>query len=133
MKAEREIFVFGSNMAGRHGKGAAFTARKHYGAVYGQGVGLQGDSYAIPTKDFADKNGIMQSLPLHLIKMHVDDFIRFAKDHPTWKFKVTAIGTGLARYSHGEIAPMFADAPSNCRLPVEWRSVLGQPQPQPQL
>jgi hypothetical protein len=70
---KREIFVFGSNLAGRHGKGAALTAYKTYGAIYGQGIGLQGDSYAIPTKD--EK---INTLPLSKIKKYVEQFIKFA-------------------------------------------------------
>ncbi len=112
-----EIFVFGSNLAGRHGKGAALTAYKTYGAVYGQGHGLQGKSYAIPTKDEQIK-----TLPLQKIKKYVDQFIKFAKLNPDMRFKVTAIGTGLAGYDEVDIAPMFSDAPDNCILPVGWRN-----------
>lgn len=113
-----EIFVFGSNTAGRHGKGAALTAKLHYGAKQGQGVGLVGQSYAIPTK-----NGRLQTLPLSHIQNYVDEFIEFAK-HSNLNFFVTAIGTGLAGYRHEQIAPMFADAPKNCRLPPEWLDIL---------
>ena len=113
-----EIFVFGSNLAGRHGKGAALTAFKQYGAIYGQGIGLQGNSYAIPTKDER-----IQTLPLNKIKKYVEQFIRFAKLNPDTTFKVTAIGTGLAGYDEKDIAPMFKDAPFNCILPVGWRNI----------
>ncbi|HTU91464.1 MAG TPA: hypothetical protein VMF69_15385 [Gemmataceae bacterium] len=111
----RSIFVFGSNLAGRHGKGAALYARQHHGAIYGQGVGLQGDSYGIPTKD-----GQLRTLPLEAIRRHVEDFKHFAADHPEMTFQVTAIGCGLAGYKPDRIAPMFADAPANCRLPDEF-------------
>lgn len=114
---KREIFVFGSNLAGRHGKGAALTAYKSYGAIYGQGIGLQGDSYAIPTKD--EK---INTLPLSKIKKYVEQFIKFAKLNPDLRFKVTAIGTGLAGYDEADIAPMFINAPDNCILPVGWRN-----------
>lgn len=114
-----EIFVFGSNTTGRHGKGAALTAKLHFGAKQGQGVGLEGQSYAIPTK-----NGRLQTLPLSKIEQYVNDFIKFANQHHELKFFVTAIGTGLAGYKHEQIAPMFANAPANCRLPPEWIEIL---------
>lgn len=112
----KKIFVFGSNLAGRHGKGAALTAYRTHGAIYGQGVGLQGDSYAIPTKD-EDIN----TLPLHKIKHYVEGFIKFAKLNPEMRFEVTRIGCGLAGYEDQDIAPMFRNAPDNCILPVGWR------------
>lgn len=114
-----EIFVFGSNTTGRHGKGAALTAKLHFGAKQGQGVGLEGQSYAIPTK-----NGRLQTLPLSKIEQYINDFIQFANQHHELKFFVTAIGTGLAGYKHEQIAPMFANAPANCRLPPEWIEIL---------
>jgi hypothetical protein len=110
------IFVFGSNLAGIHGAGAALYARKHHGAILGQGIGLQGDSYAIPTKDKKIK-----TLPLEQIKPHVDEFILFAKSHPELTFQVTRIGCGLAGYTDKDISPMFKDAPANCNLPDGWR------------
>ena len=109
------IFVFGSNLAGRHGKGAALHAKKFHGAIYGQGIGLQGNSYGIPTKDHRVK-----TLPLDTIKPHVDDFIDFAKANPLLSFQVTKIGCGLAGYGEHEIAPMFIGASSNCILPPKW-------------
>lgn len=112
----RTIFVFGSNLAGRHGKGAALYARQH-GAVYGQGEGLQGDSYAIPTKD-----GALRTLPLSEVKRHVDRFLGFAKVRGHLVFQVTRIGCGLAGYTDEDIAPMFAQAPANCLLPEGWRA-----------
>lgn len=110
-----EIFVFGSNLAGRHGKGAALFARKTYGAVYGQGVGLQGASYAIPTKD---EN--LVSLSLHTINYHVINFMEFASQHPEMIFNVTPIGCGLAGYKPESIAPMFKGVSSNVKLPEEF-------------
>lgn len=115
-----EIFVFGSNLAGRHGKGAALFARQKRGAVYGQGVGLQGSSYAIPTKDER-----ISTLPLDRIEPYVREFIRFATERPDLSFQVTAIGCGLAGYSPEQIAPMFEGAPANCRLPDEFNAALG--------
>jgi hypothetical protein len=112
------IFVFGSNLAGRHGKGAALTALRTYGAVYGQGVGPQGQSYAIPTKD---EN--LRSLPLLTIDRYVYKFLQYARDHPDEKFLVTRIGCGYAGYTDRQIAPMFALAPDNCILPDDWREL----------
>jgi hypothetical protein len=114
-----EIFVFGSNEAGRHGRGAALEAKQRYGARYGAGAGRTGDAYAIPTKDRC-----LRPLPLATIQQHVARFLAYATDNPRVTFKVTAIGTGLAGYRHEDIAPMFATAPANCRLPDEWRRLL---------
>lgn len=111
------IFVFGSNRAGRHGKGAALTARRLHGAIYGQGVGRQGNSYAIPTKDFE-----LRTLSLHVIQSSVGIFLDYAAAHPELTFQVTRIGCGLAGYAEWQIKPMFADAPSNCELPEGWRA-----------
>ena len=112
-----EVFVFGSNLEGRHGAGAALFARQHHGAIYGVGVGLQGHSYAIPTKD---KN--IKSLPLEGIYKYVQTFIGFAVRHPYITFNVTRIGCGLAGYTDYDIAPMFKGAPPNCKLPEGWRN-----------
>lgn len=110
------IFVFGSNLAGRHGKGAALFARNHYGAVYGVGVGRTGDSYAIPTKDES-----LRTLPPVVISEYVRQFIAYAVEHQSLEFEVTRVGCGLAGYRDEEIAPMFAGAPPNCHLPDGWR------------
>lgn len=120
------IFVFGSNLGGRHGKGAALAAFRSYGAVYGRGEGLWGRSYAIPTKD-------SKLRPLHLdeIRRHVYEFTCFAKhyhlpnpDHHT--FQITRIGCGLAGFKDEEIAPLFQHAPSmNCFFDTAWRPFLG--------
>lgn len=110
------VFVFGSNEAGRHGKGAALTARKEWGAKYGVGVGPTGNAYAIPTKD-----GKLNTLGLDDIKMHVDGFLSYANNNPDLSFIVTRIGCGLAGYTDNDIAPMFASAPKNCILPEGWR------------
>ena len=113
---DTRIFVFGSNLAGRHGAGAALHALRNCGAVYGQGVGRQGNSYAIPTK-----NRYIRTLPLATIEVFVKDFLAYAAIHKELRFFVTAIGTGLAGYSSEDIAPMFAGAPENCDLPEGWR------------
>jgi len=110
------IFVFGSNLSGRHGKGAALDARLKYGAVYGVGVGRTGDAYAIPTKD-----EFLKVLPLDRIAVYVLDFLVYAEKHPYLDFMVTRVGCGLAGYEPEQIAPMFANAPDNCNLPFGWR------------
>lgn len=109
------IFVFGSNLAGRHGKGAALHARLHHGARYGMGVGPQGNSYAIPTKDEHIK-----TLPLDRIKPYVDEFLAYARANPDIEFELSAIGCGLAGYKPKDIAPMFAEAPANVKKPPEF-------------
>jgi len=95
-----EVFVFGSNLAGMHGGGAAYAAFKHFGAVMGCGVGLRGQSYAIPTM----QGGV------EIIKPYVDEFIAFAKAHPELYFYVTRIGCGIAGFKDREIAPLFSSA-----------------------
>jgi hypothetical protein len=111
------VFVFGSNLAGRHGKGAALCALKEHGAIYGQGIGRQGNSYAIPTKDEHIK-----TLPLASIRVFVSEFLGHARLNPYEKFEVTRIGCGLAGYKDSDIAPMFRRAPDNCILPEGWRN-----------
>ena len=113
------VFVFGSNLAGRHGKGAALWARQDRGAIYGRGVGYQGNAYAIPTKDRH-----LRVLPLPAIQCHVTDFIRFAQQRADLRFELTPIGCGLAGYQPAQVAPMFAGAPANVILPAAFRSVL---------
>lgn len=110
------IFVFGSNEAGRHGKGAALFARQHHGAIYGVGEGRTGNSYAIPTKDYN-----LKTRSLEAIRESVERFLDYALNNPKLHFEVTKIGCGLAGYKEHEIVPMFKDAPSNCYLPNNWR------------
>ena len=95
-----EIFVFGSNLAGAHGGGAARLAYNRFGAIWGQGVGLQGQSYAIPTM----QGGV------ETIQPYVDEFIRFASTRQDLKFLVTQIGCGIAGFRAEEIAPLFRGA-----------------------
>ncbi len=118
------IFVFGSNLAGRHGKGAALWARQHRGAIYGQGVGRQGNAYAIPTKDHQ-----LRVLPLRAIERHVAAFLDYALAHPDERFELTPIGCGLAGFRPDQIAPMFAAAPANVLMPPAFAAVLGFPPP----
>lgn len=112
------IFVFGSNLAGRHGRGAALCARRDYGAQYGVSAGPTGFAYAIPTKDER-----LRTLPLRDIKPYVDAFISYARSRQDLTFSVTRIGCGLAGYKDADIAPMFRSAPSNCILPYQWRQL----------
>jgi hypothetical protein len=114
------IFVFGSNLAGRHGKGAAKEAYNKWGAKYGRGIGPQGRSYAIPTKDFH-----LEPLPLATISDYVQDFIEFARARPHMTFFVTKVGCGLAGYKNEQIAPMFKNAPVNCVIDDEWKKING--------
>lgn len=100
-----EIFVFGSNLSGRHGKGAAKQALT-WGAIWGQGAGLQGRTYGIPSKNAS----ITRTLSVKEIKPFVDDFIQFAKDNQNLIFLVTEIGCGLANLTPKEIAPLFKEA-----------------------
>jgi hypothetical protein len=113
-----EIFVFGSNLAGRQGAGSALEARRNWGAVYGVGSGPTGRSYAIPTKDYD-----LVSLPLEAIAAGVAKFMEYAAAHPHDSFYVVKIGCGLAGYKEEDIAPMFFAAPANCVLPEGWREV----------
>ena len=107
-----EVFVFGSNLRGMHGGGAAWIAYKKFGAIMGQGVGLQGQSYAIPTM----QGGV------ETIRPYVDEFIAFAKAHPELTFLVTRIGCGIAGFTDEEIAPLFEQAHplDNIALPAGW-------------
>lgn len=116
-----EIFVFGSNTAGRHGAGAALTAVKKFGAVYGVGVGMQGNTYAIAT---LDKN--LRKVPIPYIHDQVKVFKKTVTNHPELVFYVTAIGTGLAGFTAEEIAPMFREFLDieNVYLPVEFLDIL---------
>ena len=113
------VFVFGSNLNGWHGAGAAREARELYGAKWGQGIGPQGSSYAIPTK-----GRLLNTLPLEIIQIHIDYFLVYAKEHPDVMFFVTRVGCGLAGYKDEEIAPMFKNAPDNVQFQEpSWRQI----------
>lgn len=114
-----DIFVFGSNLGGRHGAGAAKTAHKEWGAQWGICSGITGDSYAIPTKD-----QYLNILSLEEIKPFVDEFVQYAKDHLELTFLVTRVGTGLSKYSDVDIAPLFKDCPLNCKLHPIWQAII---------
>ncbi|HRY03081.1 MAG TPA: hypothetical protein P5256_08140 [Beijerinckiaceae bacterium] len=118
-----EIFVFGSNLLGRHGAGAARKAHEDYAARYGVGVGPTGRAYAIPTKSKPTR-GNVDALPLGVIHRHVTNFLDYARANADLKFLVTRIGCGLAGFKDAEIAPLFADAPKNVHLPLAWHTIL---------
>lgn len=115
---DNEVFVFGSNLGGFHGGGAARVAMECFGAVWGQGVGMQGQCYAIPTMH----GGV------DVIKPYVDEFIAFAREHREMKFLVTPIGCGIAGFTVEEMAPLFADAidDENIILPEGFVKVLSR-------
>lgn len=110
-----EIFVFGSNLSGIHGAGAAKFATQHYGAIYGKGIGPIGCSYAIPTKDLK-----INTLPLHEIKKYITDFILFSRENPNQIFHLTRVGCGLAGYKDRDIAPMFNGIEFNVKVSSLW-------------
>lgn len=113
---DNEIFVFGSNLAGMHGGGAAALAYRCWGAVWGQGVGMQGQCYAIPTMH----GGVDK------IKPYVDEFIEYARNHSEYDFLVTEIGCGIAGFVPADIAPLFVEAldVQNIYLPQRFLDVL---------
>ena len=115
--AANKVFVFGSNLQGHHYGGAARIANEKFGAIFGQGVGLQGQSYAIPTM----QGGV------ETIRPYVDEFIEFAKQHPEFTFLVTRIGCGIAGFKDSEIAPLFTAAVGmeNVALPKSFMDVIG--------
>lgn len=115
-RGDEWTWVFGSNLAGRHGAGAAKVARVNFRAEYGNGVGPTGRSYAIPTKD---RN--LKTLPLIDIEKSICDFIRFANIFSEKQFFITRIGCELAGYTDDQIGPMFKNSPLNCSLPDEWK------------
>ena len=111
-----EIFVFGSNLSGMHGGGAALIAYRKFGAIWGKGVGLQGQSYGIPTM----QGGVETIAP------YVDEFIAFAREHGELRFLVTRIGCGIAGFDAEDIAPLFREAMNveNICLPRDFWEVL---------
>lgn len=118
-----EIFVFGSNLAGIHGAGAAKVAHEKFGAKWGEGtsatvMSVLDGSYAIPTKD---KN--IETLPLREIEKYVNSFVTFTLMYPEYGYFVTRVGCGLAGYKDSQIAPMFKGA-ENCSFAEEWKPYL---------
>jgi len=113
------IFVFSSNLAGRHSYGAAARARKSHGAVYGQGSGRQGNAYAIPVQDHN-----LHNLPIRLIREFVDEFIAYATMNSELSFRITDIGGGLLGFKPEQIAPLFKNAPMNCQFTTIFKKIL---------
>lgn len=121
---DNEIFVFGSNLAGRHGKGAAKLAKEKFGAKYGEGLGRTGQCYAIPTKD-----EYVRTMPLEFIGNFIGQFCIYAEQHPELTFLVTEIGCGLAGYKPEDIAPFFRLAAMklpNVRLPESFKKIIAK-------
>ena len=120
---ENEVFVFGSNLSGRHGAGAAKQAMK-FGAKWGKGVGLYGRTYGIPTVNAS----VTGKLPIVQINSFIQEFIQFAREHKELQFLVTAIGCGLAGWTPEDIAPLFLEATvlENVSLPREFWKVLNR-------
>jgi hypothetical protein len=114
--AEGDVFVFGSNLMGIHGAGAAKAAKTLYGAISGIGSGIQGRSYAIPTKTSPYTNRCLDE-----IQISVSEFIRYAKEHPSDTFFVTRVGCGLAGYADAVMATMFIGSPYNCKFSEVWK------------
>jgi hypothetical protein len=124
-----EVFVMGTNLSGKHGAGAALYAKTHFGAIYGQPVGLQGQSYGIPTRD-----EYIETLPLDKIEIYVNEFAIFAQMHPEMKFLVTEIGCGRANYKPDSIANMFRAASKldNIYLPLSFWDILNKKEVSPE-
>ena len=116
-----EIFVFGSNLAGRHGAGAAKLAYKNFGAEIMVGVGRKGNSYALPTKDYS-----ITTLPISTIKFYVDKLYKYITVNPELTFLITEVGCGLAGYTSEDIAPLFKDFIhlNNCSLPKSFIDII---------
>lgn len=112
---ENQIFVFGSNLAGKHNGGGAKIALERFGAIYGEGVGIQGQSYAIPTLDANFKK-----IDLTEIRFYIDMFFQFAYNHPQYEFLVTKIGCGIAGYNISDIAPLLLNPFKNIILPEDF-------------
>lgn len=119
-EGKKVVFVFGSNLSGIHGAGAAKYALQHCGAVWGRGVGMQGQSCAIPTKGPRWVDEALPTLPLATVAEYAAGFCRLAASKPDVVFQLTAIGCGLAGFKHQQIYPLFAKAPANVLLPPEW-------------
>jgi hypothetical protein len=114
------VFVFGSNEIGKHGGGAARAALDNYGAIYGQGFGYQGNSFAIPTVS-TPRVKITEAQ----LRFYVECFLLFAAHHPELTFQVTQLGCGLAGWSAAEVAPLFVGASKNCQFDTAWEPFLG--------
>ena len=110
------VFVFGSSISGRHLKGSALIAHRYYGAISGRGIGLSGDSYAIPVQ-----NVFHRDLTYKEIETHVAVFLEYAKQNKQTKFVITKLNDGTDNIDEKYIEKLFRRAPTNCRLPYQWR------------
>ena len=116
----KSVFVFGSNLAGNHGAGAALVAKQKFGAIQGEGIGRRGMSYAIPTKDKK-----IRTLPRAIVSVYIADFCKYTRDNPCLEFFITRVGCGLAGFKDSDIAPLFKAAnKANCNFPEEWSNFL---------
>jgi len=122
--SEEPVFVYGSNLAGRNGRGAAYFAAQWCGAAEGVGEGMTGQAYALPTKTASW--GVRSTAE---IGESAQRFLRHASDHPAVGFRVSRVGCGLARYKDEDIAPLFRGASDNVDLPYRWRVLLGEDLP----
>lgn len=120
MDEKKMIFTFGSNLSGWHGSGSAAHAMIHCGAIHGQGEGLQGTSYALPT---VGKH--IRKMSFERVKKYVKNFIEYAEAHPELEFKVTQVGCKRAGFTTEQIAPLFINAPGNCYFDTAWKEFLG--------
>lgn len=116
IKNKTPIYCFASNLAGRHGKGSALIAKDRWGARYGVGYGMMGQSFAIPTK-----NEKIQTLPLETVRKNINLFLNFAAKNEQYCFLTVKIGCGLAGFSEDQIKPLFQNRPSNVLVPFGWR------------
>lgn len=120
MDTSKMIFVFGSNLAGKHGKGAALMAMRHHGAIYGIGSGLMNRCYALPTKWTPWK-----PMTIGDVSVEVSSFLSCAASHPELQFQVTQVGCGLAGHDTRQMAQLFHEAPANCFFDTAWQPILG--------
>lgn len=121
MQRPESVFVFGSNLAGRHGAGAAFTAYEKYAYPWGYAIGLYGRAYGIPTKDMK-----LKPISLKVIAEYVQVFLSDARKHSRYQFIVTRVGCGFAGFTDDQIAPLFARAPKNVQLPPQWDVIIAE-------
>ena len=118
----KSIFVFGSNLSGIHGAGAAKVAYQHHGAKWGVGEGMAGNSYALPTKGYR-----ITFMPLWQVVCHIEKFLNYARNNQDKTFQVTCVGCGLAGFKDSEIASIFKsfNPPKNCHFDSKWQPYLG--------
>lgn len=119
MNTDDMVFVFGSNLSGIHGLGAARYASIHKRAVWGVGEGPTGNAYALPTKGLH-----ITFMNLNEVTIRVDTFLLYASKHRDLKFQVTQVGCGLGGFSKEHIAPLFKYSPDNCYFDTKWKALM---------